>query len=141
MFLIELYTNKKKLINKNYRNYQLLDCHLKFEIIGRNVIIKKKIILFQIPIHRCLSNRLEKLIGLRERLRAIEASNRERRRMRRFDHRVLLLVDEALLLLGEVAPQQKRASTVLLRDELDNSIGEYIPADFRVRTGFMSSKR
>lgn len=105
------------------------------------VLSKKKIILFQIPIHRCLSDRLEKLISLGERLRAIETSDRERRRMCRFDHTVLLLVDEALLLLSEVAPQQKRASTVLLRDELDNSIGEYIPADFRVRTGFMSSKR
>jgi hypothetical protein len=96
------------------------------------VLSKKKIILFQIPIHRCLSDRLEKLISLGERLRAIETSDRERRRMCRFDHTVLLLVDEALLLLGEVAPQQKCASTVLLRDELDNSIGEYIPADFRV---------
>ena len=52
--------------------------------------------------------------------------------MRALDHLVLLLVDQRLLALCKVAPQKERAAVVLLRDYLDRSVSERLPADVGV---------
>lgn len=57
--------------------------------------------------------------------------------MARLDYRVFVLVDEALFFLSEIAPQQERTTAILLRNEFDHSVGEMVPADFRVRGRFV----
>ena len=52
--------------------------------------------------------------------------------MSAFDDLVLLLVDERLFLLREVAPQEEHAAAVVRRDEFDDGVGESIPANLRV---------
>ena len=45
------------------------------------------------------------------------------------DDLVLLLVDQRLLALRKVAPEEEGAAVVLLRDDLDDAVSERLPAD------------
>ena len=79
------------------------------------------------------------LVGRGEALAAEELSERQRRRVRRFDDLVLGAVDERLFLVRPLAPEEEGTAAVLFRYELDDSVGERLPADASVRRRLVQS--
>ena len=57
------------------------------------------------------------------------------------DDLVLLLVDQRLLALRKVAPEEEGASVVLLRDDLDDAISERLPTDLGMRSRLVGTGR
>ena len=57
------------------------------------------------------------------------------------DDLVLLLVDQRLLALRKVTPEEEGASVVLLRDDLDDAVSERLPADLGMRSRLVGPGR
>ncbi len=69
------------------------------------------------------------------------AVGRERRRVHRFEHKIMLLVDEIALAAGISAPKHVDQLLAMRAECLDGSIGERIPSELLVTVGLMGAHR
>ena len=86
------------------------------------------------PVDRLQTMQSQKIVGFRKVLTFQETViKRQWAWMNGFEYEMLFVVDEPCLGLGVSAPQHKYYRRVVSVEQLDNSVGKYIPTVLRMR--------